>query len=178
MAQPSIVGTPVRGLLLNGTSGAGKSTIAAEVWERLVGRSPGSAFIDLDAIAKCDTGQSDDFYGSALMEENLASMWPNYQRREVTTLVLARAVPDRAELNRLHSAVPDIDLTVVLLVSDEVTLAHRLARRDLGQLAGRRLKGAVELQTIMLASGIAHAVIENNLDSDLIDVTDRVLDSW
>jgi CubicO group peptidase (beta-lactamase class C family) len=137
----------VDGLLLTGTSGAGKSTVAAEVYEQLVARRRGSALIDLDAIAKCDAGDDEGFFGSVIMAENLALLWPNYRHRGVSRLVLARAVPDEDELRRVRAAVPDVQLTVGLLTADAETLGARLAARDRGELAGRYVARAVDMQS-------------------------------
>ena len=170
--------TTTQGLVLTGTSGVGKSTVAGEVYEVLVARQPGSAMIDLDALAKCDAGEDRGFFGSTIMAENLSVIWPNYRRRGVSHLVMARAVPDRSELQRLEAAVSDITLTVCLLTADPAVLSERLAVRDIGALRGRRSQDAARLQARMIESGIPDFTIATDGASDLETLATEILRRW
>lgn len=91
----------VRVLLLTGTVGAGKTTIAAEINDLLGEHHVPNAAIDLDALAW--QRPPDGPWNEALTFENLAAIWPNYRRRGVTHLVLARVLEDRAELDRYRA---------------------------------------------------------------------------
>ncbi|MFT3855679.1 MAG: DUF4440 domain-containing protein [Ilumatobacteraceae bacterium] len=165
-------------LLLTGTSAAGKSAVAGEVYEQLVRAGPGSAWIDLDAIAHCDTDDNHGgFFGSEIMAENLASIWPNYRRRGIDKLILSRAIPNAVELTRIRTALPDVAITVCLLTASATTLERRLHDRDLGELAGRRIGAAVALQDQMTRSGIADLHIDND-DSDLTTIAAQILQHW
>ncbi len=169
---------PVEGLLLTGTSGVGKSTVALEVFEQLVAVQRGSAFVDLDAIARCDADDDDGFFGSAIMAENLQSVWPNYRRRGVVRLVLARAVPDAVELNRIQASLPDVRLTVALLIAAPGPLAVRLAGRDSGARQGRYATTAVELQEQMSAAGIADFTVDNGESRSVSAVAAEISEQW
>lgn len=171
-------GDGVVGVLLTGTSGVGKSTVASEVFELLVAKERGAAFIDLDALAKCDAGEDDGFFGSVVMAENLASVWPNYRRRGVTKLVLARAVPDLVELERVRTSLPDVRLTVALIVANAEQLRTRLSTRDHGERAGRYLAGAVELQDRMQQAGVADFTINNDGGRSVPSVARDVITRW
>ena len=173
-----VEGDAVQGVLLTGTSGAGKSTVASEVFELLVSLARGAAFIDLDALAKCDAGEDEGFFGSAVMAENLASVWPNYRRRGVAKLVLARAVPDVAELDRIRMSIPDVRLTVVLIVVDAASLRTRLASRDIGAREGRYATNAVELQDRMRQARLADFTVENGAARSASAVAAEVLERW
>jgi hypothetical protein len=166
-------------LLLTGTSAAGKSIVASEVYEQLVRAGKGSAWIDLDAIARCDTDDNlGGFFGSEIMAENLALIWPNYRRHGVHKLVLSRAVPNGAELARLHTALPGVAITVCLLTASASTLQRRLSERDRGELAGRRAGAALALQDEMVRAGIADFQVENDDATDLAAVASHVLRLW
>jgi hypothetical protein len=168
-----------RALLLTGTSAAGKSIVAGEVYEQLVRAGRGSAWIDLDSIARCDTADNiGGFFGSEIMAENLALLWPNYRRRGVDKLVLSRAVPNEAELARLQAALPGIAMTVCLITASATTLERRLRERDLGELAGRRAEGALALQDEMLGAGIVDFQVENDDSADLVAIAAQVLRLW
>jgi hypothetical protein len=166
-------------LLLTGTSAAGKSIVAGEVYEQLVRAGSGSAWIDLDSIARCDTdGNLGGFFGSEIMSENLALIWPNYRRHGVDKLVLSRAVPNGAELVRVQAALPGVAITVCLLTASASTLERRLRERDLGELAGRRVGAAVALQDEMVRAGIVDFQVDNDDSTDLAAVAGQVLRLW
>jgi len=117
----------VRTLLLTGTVGVGKSTVAAEIDDVLATLEVPNAAIDLDALVWQWPPTSK--WNNDLMFENLASLWPNYRSRGTTHLVLARVLEDRAELDRYRAAVPGAEITVCRLTGPEALRIERLQRR-------------------------------------------------
>ena len=118
---------PVPTLLITGTTGVGKSTVAAEINDQLAARKVPNAAVDLDALVW--QWPSTSPWNVDLMFENLEAIWPNYLAHGATHLVLARVQQDRAELDRYQSAIPGAEITVCRLVAPEVTRVKRLHGR-------------------------------------------------
>src|ERR1700722_3307686 len=91
------VPVPVPTLLISGTVAAGKSTVTAELNDTLAALKIPNAAVDLDALVW--QWPSSSPWNSDLMFENLAALWPNYQTRGVTHLVLACVLEDAADLD-------------------------------------------------------------------------------
>ncbi len=130
------VRTPIPVLLITGPLGVGKTTVLDEVAERLRAARVAFAAVDLDALSWAHPpAPGDDQYRSALMFQNLASVWQNFRNAGAERLICARVVESRDELDRYRTAIPGAAITVARLRASYETLlarlAHRLARRDL-----------------------------------------------
>ena len=148
-------------LLVTGTCGVGKSTIAAEINDVLAEAEIANAAIDLDAL----TWQwpSNSAFNSDLMFENLAALWPNYRAHGAQRLILARVLEDRAELARYRAAVPGAEIVVCHLVAPQSLRLDRLrARTPAGASRDWHERRTVELEGILLRSGVADFVVAND----------------
>jgi len=120
-------------VLITGVFGAGKSSAAEEIADILEKRGTSYAVLDLDWLAWI--GPEDEATHQRLLVQNLAAVVENYRAAGVAFYVLAYAVPDAAQLERLKAAlgmpVKVVRLTVSLseirrrLLSDVTT-----ARQD------------------------------------------------
>lgn len=126
-------GVIVPTLLITGTVGVGKSTVAAEINDVLAERQIPNAALDLDALIRQYPSTSP--WNTDLMFANLAVLWPNYQTHGATHLVLARVLENRDELDRYRTAVPGAEITVCRLVAEHQTLWAS------GANAGRTIAG-------------------------------------
>ena len=147
-------------LLITGTVGAGKTTVAFEISDVLRQREVPNAAIDLDGLTVMWPWTSK--WHADLMFQNLASIWPNYQAHGATHLVLAHVLEDAAELDRYRAAVPGAEITVVRLVVPEETRKVRLRSR-IPQQGARdwHLARTVELEAILAAAANEHFTVEN-----------------
>jgi adenylylsulfate kinase len=114
-------------LLITGTTGVGKSTVAAEINDALAALKVPNAAVDLDALVW--QWPSTSGWNNDLMFENLASLWPNYRAHGATRLILARVLEDPGELARYRAAVPGAEITICRLVAPEAARVHRLLGR-------------------------------------------------
>ena len=147
-------------LLLTGTVGAGKTTIALEINDLLAEMQIPNAAIDLDALAAQWPPSSP--WNADLTFENLASLWPNYQAHGVTHLVLARVLEDAADLFRYRAAIPGADITVVRLKSPESTRVTRLLERmPPGPSRDWHVERSVELEDILERAALEDFAVEN-----------------
>lgn len=162
----------VRTLLLTGTIGAGKTTIAAAINDELAAREVPNAALDLDALVWQWPPTSP--WNDDLLFENLASIWPNLERRGVTHLVLARVLEDRAGLERYRLAVPGAEITVCRLVAPEAVRVERITRRmPPGPSRDWHLARTVELEGVLDERRVEDVVVVN--DGRVADVALAVL---
>ena len=155
---------PVPTLLISGTVAAGKSTVAAELNDTLAALKIPNAAVDLDALVW--QWPSSSPWNSDLMFENLAALWPNYQARGVTHLVLACVLEDAADLDRYRAAVPGAQITVCRLVAEQATRIDRLRRRmPPGPRLDWHLARTGELDGILERRAHEDFVVDNGLRS-------------
>jgi len=164
---------PVPTLVLTGTVGSGKSTVAAEINDALAEVKIPNAAVDLDALVW--QWPSTSKWNNDLMFENLASLWPNYQARGATHLILARVLEDRAKLDRYRTAVCGAEITVCRLTTPERLRPERLHERiPPGPSRDWHLARTVELEGIL--ANLAYEDFEvTNGDRPLRDVALDVL---
>jgi thymidylate kinase len=111
-------------VVISGTVGSGKTTIATRLHDTLAQRGYASAVIDVDFLSEAEPRKPHDPYNSDLGIRNLASLWPNYKEFGVEYMVLARVVEYEDERAKYDAAfgVP------VKIVRLEVPSAVRIAR--------------------------------------------------
>jgi adenylylsulfate kinase len=147
-------------LLISGTVGAGKSTVASEISDVLAALKIPHAAVDLDALVWQWPPTSE--WNNDLLFENLASVWPNYLAHGATRLVLARVLEDPAELARYRAAVPGAQITVCRLVAPEALRVRRLlGRMPPGPSREWHLVRTVELEEILCRLGHEEFTVEN-----------------
>ena len=166
-------GVSVPTLLITGTVGVGKSTVAAEINDALADLKIPSAAVDLDALVW--QWPSTSAWSSDLMFENLASLWPNYQAHGATRLILAAVLEDRAELVRYRAAVPGAQITVCRLLAPEAVRRDRLHwRMPPGPSRDWHLDRTVELERTLDRLAVGDFAVEND-DRPVRDVAIEVL---
>ena len=154
--------TTVPVLLINGTVGAGKSTIGGACSDALTERDIGNAFVDLDALTWQHPSTSK--WNSDLMFENLAVLWPNYAAHGSTHLVLAHVLEDPTDLDRYGDAVPGAELTICRVVAPEDVRAERLRRR---------MPPGAGLDWHLARSPELHVILEHAALDDFAVINDR-----
>ena len=94
-----------RALLLNGTVGVGKSTVAETIAGLLSSRDVPNAYLDMDGLRHKWPAPADDPFNSALATTNLSSLAANFVRAGIERLVLAGVIETESELAAYSSAV-------------------------------------------------------------------------
>lgn len=160
-------------LLLTGTVGVGKSTVAVEVHDVLGERGVPNVAFDLDAFTMQWPPSSK--WNSDLMFESLAALWEINRHRGVERVVLAHVLEDGDERARYAEAIPGAELTAVRLVAPEVVRKDRLtARMAPGPGREWHLHRTVELDAILDAARHEDFVVDNG-DRPVRDVALEVL---
>jgi shikimate kinase len=115
-------------LVVSGTLGAGKTTIAWAVRDLLVGWGRSCAIVDLDALCQKEPPPADDPYNDRLGFANLAAIWPHYA--DVEHLVIARVVEDAGDKARYERALGGSRVTVVRVDASPEARRARLTERE------------------------------------------------
>jgi dephospho-CoA kinase len=152
----------MRGVLITGAVGSGKTSVATEMGEILGAAFQPNAVIDLDWLGWIHPprGKRVDF--TALIAANLADILPRYQATGAEFLILIRALADPVDLARLKRALPDIELEVVHLEVPNDVLHERIVARDSGHVLAEHLEESVSMsQTLASAEFIDHRVTNN-----------------
>jgi hypothetical protein len=147
-------------LLISGTVGVGKSTVAAEICDVLSECELPNAGLDLDGLAWQWPPSSR--WNAELVFENLAALWPNLRAHGAERLVLARVLEDRNDLERYRVAVPGAQLTVCRLVAPQALRERRLTARMLpGPARDWHLRRTTELEAILEQRAVEDFLVPN-----------------
>lgn len=149
-------------LLLTGTVGVGKTSVAEEISTILYEIDVPHACIDLDWLCQLYPAAAHDPHNQALMFANLAAVWENFRRRAPRYLVLARVLESRAELRRYQEAIPEAAITVVRVVASEATIQQRLRQREVGSFFDPLWKRSRELEKILDSAGADDFRVSND----------------
>lgn len=154
----------VRAVWLNGTVGAGKTTVGQVLAEHLAGAGDAVAFINTDELGASWPRPPEDPFNVSLVTKNLAVLASNYVAVGARTIVVAGVVQTTAQLERFATALGTAPRLVRLVVSPK-EIERRLHSRH-GDLddAGLRwhLARAPELDDILDESDLSMTVVEND----------------
>ncbi|MFC9536198.1 MULTISPECIES: DEAD/DEAH box helicase family protein [unclassified Streptomyces] len=117
-----------RALLINGTVGVGKTSVAEGVGSLLTDAGIPNAVIDLDWLRQAWPAPSGDRFNFGMMLRNLRSVADNYLAAGAARLVLAGVIED-VEQRQLCAEAVGIELSVCRLTVDLPVNHQRLVRR-------------------------------------------------
>ena len=89
-------------VILTGTVGVGKTSVAFEMSEILAARAVPHALVDLDALSHVFPRPPDDPYGQRVALENLAAVWRNNQQAGARQLILVRVIEASPSLTSIE----------------------------------------------------------------------------
>jgi chloramphenicol 3-O-phosphotransferase len=112
-------------LVLHGSPGAGKTTLARAMAELLRESETANAVIDLD-----DLNQVYPHRERSFARDNLKAIWPNYAAIPDLRLVIPSVIADQDELVQLRAALPGSRLVVCELTAPEAVLKDRVSARE------------------------------------------------
>ena len=142
-------------LLINGTVGAGKTSVAEMVGDVLTEAGVPNAVIDLDWLRRSWPSPDGDRFNVAMALRNLSSVARNYRDAGAVRIVLAGVIETRVERDR-HEDALGVPLSVCRLRVDLPLVRARLAQRHEGEGAVLQwhLVRSGELDTILEAAAI------------------------
>ncbi|WP_205304181.1 zeta toxin family protein [Nonomuraea montanisoli] len=168
-------GESPRALLIIGTVGAGKTSVADMVGDLLADTGVAHAVIDLDALRRSWPPAPDDRFNFEMALRNLRSVAGNYLDAGAVRLVMAGVAETREHRRRYADAV-GVELTVCRLRVELPVVRQRLARRHQGEEAALRwhLNRSGELDQIMEDAQLEDVVVEAS-DGSVPKVAEAVM---
>ncbi len=154
--------SPVPLIILSGPVGVGKSSVANEISEQLVGLGVAHTFVDFDALAQTYPRPADDPHGNRLATENLRAIWRNAASAGSRNVIIAKVVETLYEVEALEKAVPESKTIVFQLRAGEQQLRERIAKREIGSGHNRHVERALELSLSLERDAPADFIIETD----------------
>jgi adenylylsulfate kinase len=165
---------PARAILVTGTVGSGKTSVAIEIGELLEADDVPYALVDLDWLGWLRPAPASLVTQRSALAENLGLVWRTFCEAGVERLVLARYVEDREQLDAFRDALPGVELFVVRLVAPQALVERRLKARDSGAQLAEHLAEAAAFAARGEQAALEDAVVENG-ERSLRDVAGEVL---
>jgi hypothetical protein len=152
-----------RCLWLNGTVGAGKTTVGAVVADRLADGGEVVAFVDTDALGGLWPRPPDDLFNTRLVAKNLGAVAANSSAEGASSLVVAGVIQTAGDLELYEGAI-HAPITVVRLVVPAPEVELRLRQRH-GEIDPSGLRWHVDraptLAAMLDASGLPMLDVTN-----------------
>jgi adenylylsulfate kinase len=154
-------GTFRSALLITGTVGAGKTSVAEMVGDLLSEAGVPNAVIDLDWLRRCWPSPAGDRFNLAMSLRNLRPMARNYLDAGAVRIVLSGVIETQIERER-HLDALGVPLSVCRLLVDLPVVRARLARRHVGEGAALQwhLDRSGELDAVLEAAGIEDFTVD------------------
>jgi hypothetical protein len=146
-------------VVISGSMGSGKTSVLGEASDLLTANGIVHAAIDLDAIgaAHLPRGAADD-----VRHRNLAAICRNYAAEGVAQFLLAGAIEDAQELDRIRLAAEAATVVVVRLTARLETMQARIRTRETGMLQSFFVARVAELDDILDRSHLERATVSND----------------
>ncbi|WP_307844935.1 GNAT family N-acetyltransferase [Actinotalea solisilvae] len=152
-----------RAVLLNGSVGSGKSTVASAVGDLLQERGVPHAVLEVDALCDVWPPPAGDPFADAVALRNVRAVGRAAVDAGYRHLVLARVVERPEDRERYEAALDGADVRVVRLTAPEPVRVARLeARTPAGPSRAWHLARTVELEAVLAAAALDDAVVLND----------------
>ena len=149
-------------LVVNGTVGAGKTTVAEAAADLLREWGVPYAWIDVDALRHAHPTAADDPFGQAVALDHLQAMAGVLRRRGYRHVVLAEVIERASDRELYERAFDGAELVVVRLEASRATCLARLAAREPDPWRDWHLTRTVELAAILEVAGVDDVVVDND----------------
>jgi hypothetical protein len=145
-------------LVISGSMGSGKTSVLGEASDLLTANDIVHAAIDLDAIGAAYLPAAPSGH---LRYRNLAAICRNYAAEGVTRFLLAGAIEDAQELDRICLAAEAATPIVVRLTAALETMQQRVRARETGMLQSRYVERVAVLEAILDGAHLESMTITN-----------------
>lgn len=164
-------------LLINGTVGVGKTTVADAAGDLLAEEGVPNAVIDVDWLRRSWPKPEGDPFNAAITVRNLRAVAANYLDTGATRLVLAGVI-ESADGRRAYEQALGVPLSVCWLRAPLEEVRRRLTRRHDGDGEGLRwhLDRSGELEHVLERAGVEDYVVQSTHEPR--QVAEEVLKGW
>jgi ABC-type dipeptide/oligopeptide/nickel transport system ATPase component len=182
-----------RALIVCGTSGAGKSSVAAQICQLLTRAGASSAFIDADTLAQFGPApwghqQGVSFY-DMLKCKNVGSLWPNFRDAGARHVVLAAHVDSLQLREQYERALEGCVLQMALLIAPPGRLMqhltgrqrdpfHHVTHAEDGMVRQEVVERLAEEQVRLQTAGVHDFAVVNDASPDQTAVRVLELAGW
>jgi hypothetical protein len=149
-------------LLISGSVGVGKTTVANELSTVLEGRGIPHTFMDLDALAYTFPRDPDDPFGDRLATQNLKAVWRNCRAYGSKNLIIARIVESRDYAAHLSRAVGIERPIVCELRASPDSLIGRVRAREVGSNLDWHERRSLTLSKELNARNLADFIVDTD----------------
>ncbi|MCR6712022.1 MAG: GNAT family N-acetyltransferase [Demequina sp.] len=122
---------PTRVLVVNGSIGAGKTSVAEGAFDVLAERGARVAEIDGDFLCQASPAAPGAGFNQELLFDNLAAVAPVYRAAGYGIMVIARVVEDPEDRGRYARAFGTDSVTIARVTAPEEERKARIVHRDL-----------------------------------------------
>lgn len=149
-------------VVLSGTVGVGKTTVAAALRTALLARGREACDLDVDELAHRMPATDDDPFNETAVVRHLRSMREHWRAAGIEVLILPRVVEDAAQRDEYADAL-GVPVRVVRLDAPAATRRARLlARHAPGPDRDWHLDRTDELADLLEAAGVEDLVVVND----------------
>lgn len=165
-------------LVISGSPGVGKTSVAWEVFSRAAERDEAPALADLDLLGAAWPAPEDDPFQHRLKARNLAAVWSNFRETGSRCLVVAAVIETKDELEMLGSAV-GAEVFLSRLTASDDTLADRIRGRgrEFGNDLAKLVRRSAELSTLLSRHDVSDLVVDTE-GRQVGEVADLLLAAW
>lgn len=158
-------------LWLCGPPGAGKTTVAWEIFTRLERQGVKSAYVDADQVGMCYPGPDDDPGNDRVKARGLGAVWAGFKAAGAQCLIMSGSVDSAETVRSYADQVRDTDLSLCELAADPEVLRERLIGRGDEQLIDGALREAAALERDRITG-----IKVDTTRRSVVSVADRVLE--
>lgn len=149
-------------LVISGTVGVGKTTVANELSTLLESRNVAHTFIDLDALAATFPRRDGDPFGDTLALTNLHGVWRNCRDYGSRNLIIVCVVETPDYAARLSHTVDIANPIVCELRANPTSLIGRVRTREVGSAQLWHERRSLSLADDLAKAGLADLTVETD----------------
>ena len=150
-------------VVVTGTIGAGKSTVAAAMSELLHEQGSRHGLIEVDWLGEVyPPPDPTNPYSTDLAMKVLSSVWPHYMGAGITRAIVTMTLENHDELRDLLLAMGSPPATVVRLTAAHATRQERIKAREFGNLRDLFLHKTADIDRKQECLEIGDLVVEND----------------
>lgn len=146
-------------LIITGTVGVGKTSVAGEISDLLSDARIPHAFVDIDALSNSWPQQGPFNQDLALL--NLRAIWQNFRAAGAERLVISCVVESQEDVRAYERVIAGAEITICRLVASQSTRETRLRAREAGSGLEWHLNRTIELEEILERAALEDFRVEN-----------------